>query len=207
METTQFTADFLAGLPLSLKRARDYALQAHGDQMYGDQPYISHLDHVLSILFDVQAPLPVCQAGWLHDVVEDTPRTADDIAAEFGHTVAGIVAAVSVDSNPDLTKRERYLACYDKLNRVGLHAAMVKVADRIANVEATILLWQRDPEKANIYRAWYILDFPHLIGAVAQSAEDSKKLTLLCRILVKVMTALDSPQQTVEDQLALKWAP
>ena len=71
-------------------RARAFAVDAHGEQRYGDQPYVVHLDAVAALL----APFgETAQAiGYLHDVVEDTPVRLQAVREAFGDLVADCVA-------------------------------------------------------------------------------------------------------------------
>lgn len=64
--------------------AREVAKQAHGNQMYGDKPYIYHLDSVYNValehidLFPEDSETILC-ACFLHDTVEDTPLGLDQL--------------------------------------------------------------------------------------------------------------------------------
>ncbi|NLD43828.1 MAG: bifunctional (p)ppGpp synthetase/guanosine-3',5'-bis(diphosphate) 3'-pyrophosphohydrolase, partial [Chloroflexi bacterium] len=79
-----------------LARAIDYAVQAHDSQMrVSGEPYVTHPIEVASILADLRMDMPTIVAGVLHDVVEDTDRTLDDVAAQFGDTVATLVDGVT----------------------------------------------------------------------------------------------------------------
>lgn len=87
-------------------------------------------------------------AAWLHDTIEDTDATREDIAARFDHAVADLVWAVTgVGKN----RKERNADAYAKI-RVAQScfrpAANLKLADRIANVEAS----KNAPDKLAMYR-------------------------------------------------------
>ena len=111
--------------------AREFSIRAHGDQRYGDRPYVEHLFAVVTVLESFGFSDDYVAAGWLHDVVEDTEFTEADIAAAFGERVANLVSAVSGGGD-----RESHVASiYEKIAAYP-DAAVVKLADRIANVEA-----------------------------------------------------------------------
>lgn len=111
--------------------AREFAVAAHGDQRYGDRPYVEHLAAVVDVLEEFGFSDEYVAAGWLHDVVEDTDVTEADIQAAFGEQVAKLVSAVSGGGN-----RETHVASiYEKIEAYP-DAAFLKLADRIANVEA-----------------------------------------------------------------------
>lgn len=107
---------------------------AHKSQRYGDLPYHVHLDAVVAILKEHDATEQQIAAGWLHDVIEDTELIYQDIEREFGAEVASLVDAVSGEGSD----REAHTsAIYRKLKKHPA-ACVVKLADRIANVEACL---------------------------------------------------------------------
>lgn len=117
-----------------LAKAREFAVKAHGGQRYGDRPYVEHLAEVVAVLTDFEYKAQYLCAGWLHDVVEDTPTTLGEIERNFGAEVARLVDAVSGGGD-----RESHVASiYEKIAAYP-DAAIVKLADRIANVEACAL--------------------------------------------------------------------
>jgi len=115
-----------------MEDARSFAIATHAEQRYGGQPYETHLAAVVQVLCDFGYGEPYRQAGWLHDVVEDTSVPLTEIRARFGDTVAAMVDAVT-GLGP--TRQQRNARIYTGL-RACPDAAAVKLADRIANVEA-----------------------------------------------------------------------
>jgi (p)ppGpp synthase/HD superfamily hydrolase len=80
----------------ALNEAIIYATQAHGDQTDKQgQPYILHPLRVMLALAKQHAPIEAQMAAVLHDTVEDTDATLEEITARFGPVVAEIVDAVS----------------------------------------------------------------------------------------------------------------
>ena len=68
-----------------IQRAYHYAEKAHeGQKRLSGEPYISHCVSVAGILAELKVPATLIIAGLLHDTVEDTPVTLEDIRAEFG---------------------------------------------------------------------------------------------------------------------------
>lgn len=113
--------------------AREYAVLAHGGQRYGDGPYQDHLDDVVKILLDYGHTDPeLISAGYLHDVLEDTLVSHDDLEKEFGTCVAKLVYAVT--DGPGMSRIERKMRPLQEIPRTP-GALFVKLADRIANVE------------------------------------------------------------------------
>ncbi|AKV04311.1 GTP pyrophosphokinase [Labilithrix luteola] len=124
--------------------ARALAEARHATQRYGDRPYVFHLDAVREVLrsFDIQGDLAV--AAWLHDVLEDTATSREELRTRFGADVDELVWAVT---GIGATRKERNASAYAKI-RATPRAAYLKLADRIANVEAG-----RDrPDKLAMYR-------------------------------------------------------
>lgn len=119
-----------------VERARRLALVAHGEQRYGADPYQVHLEHVVEVLTRFPHDDVMRAAAWLHDTVEDTPLTLDEVRREAGAEVAAIVAAVT--DEPGATRKARKAATLVKLAAASRSARAVKLADRIANVEASI---------------------------------------------------------------------
>jgi (p)ppGpp synthase/HD superfamily hydrolase len=117
--------------------AKEFALKAHGAQMYGSAPYSVHLDAVAEILKDCGEEAIVI--GYLHDVVEDTSVSLAEIEAEFGAVVAKCVGYLSDAGGGSRSVRKA--AANAKLAAVPAEynvALVVKAADRLANVRASI---------------------------------------------------------------------
>lgn len=118
-------------------KARSFAIAAHGEQKYGDRPYIEHLEAVVDILKPYGEEAAVI--GYLHDVVEDTSESIDNIQSVFGEFVAGCVAIITDEQGKN--RKERKTNTYQKLAGVtGKEslALIVKAADRLANIEACL---------------------------------------------------------------------
>jgi (p)ppGpp synthase/HD superfamily hydrolase len=126
-------SDLSAGLRL----AKVYAAEAHTDQMYGERPYIYHLEQVSTVLQRYRFTDPdLHAAAWLHDTVEDTDVTLEDLA-NAGFSQRTIFLVDCVTQRPGHNRRERAAATYPYTRRDTIAVAL-KLADRIANVEASI---------------------------------------------------------------------
>lgn len=108
-----------------VKDAAKFALKAHGNQKYGSHPYGYHLEKVYQNTVRYGGSEPAKQAGWLHDVIEDTSVTKAEVARAFGGNVAKIVDLVSNRSSKEAT---------NKRIRTSKDAVFVKLCDRLANV-------------------------------------------------------------------------
>ncbi|MFH2039942.1 MAG: bifunctional (p)ppGpp synthetase/guanosine-3',5'-bis(diphosphate) 3'-pyrophosphohydrolase [Chloroflexota bacterium] len=77
-------------------RAYKAAEKAHKDQKrVSGEPYLNHCLAVAAILIEMGLPADVITAGLIHDIVEDTPITLDDIRRDFGDIVANLVDGVT----------------------------------------------------------------------------------------------------------------
>src|ERR1700761_4269679 len=93
--------------PALIQRAYDYSFRAHaGQRGKSGQPYIVHPVGVAGILADLRLDAASVCAGLLHDVVEDTLATTDEIQKEFGAEVAELVDGVTKLSKINFTSKE-----------------------------------------------------------------------------------------------------
>jgi guanosine-3',5'-bis(diphosphate) 3'-pyrophosphohydrolase len=117
---------------LVMARAEDFALKAHAGQTYGNYTYDFHLRSVVSVLRSHGVTdTSLLASGWLHDVVEDTDFSVDDIEKSFGSKVAKLVYAVT--DEPGKSRKERKAKTYSKI-RGNKDATILKLADRCANL-------------------------------------------------------------------------
>jgi (p)ppGpp synthase/HD superfamily hydrolase len=120
----------------------EFATKAHENQMYDDRPYAHHLADVHMYIAWETNNEDVRAAAWLHDVIEDTSVTLDQIAEQFGQQVAGIVMLTTDPSGKN--RKERKTRAHAKLrginrnDQTGAFALLVKTADRLANVQNCI---------------------------------------------------------------------
>ena len=90
-----------------IHRAYRVAEEAHREQKrHSGEPYINHCLAVASILADLRVPPDVVAAGLLHDTVEDTKITLNDIRRDFGNTIAVLVDGVTKLTNLPRVSRD-----------------------------------------------------------------------------------------------------
>jgi (p)ppGpp synthase/HD superfamily hydrolase len=116
--------------------AKRLADVAHHKQRYGTNPYTHHLQAVEEILYrfgfdDYELKI----AAWLHDIIEDTELSYDQVKHGFGERIANIVYAVTNEMGRN--RKERYGKTYPKI-KADRKALILKLADRIANIEQAI---------------------------------------------------------------------
>ena len=140
-----------------IRRAYQAAEKAHAGQTRASgEAYVTHCVAVAGILAELNAPVAVIVAGLLHDTVEDTPLTLDDLRREFGAEVSALVDGVTkltqlprvstFDGRPkrgrptksELAKetlRKTFLAMGDDVRIV-----VIKLADRLHNMRTLVHL-------------------------------------------------------------------
>lgn len=123
-------------LPLLL-RALAFAAHKHRDQRRKDPrraPYINHPIALADLLVNeggVHDPVTLC-AALLHDTVEDTGTTREELRAHFGEQIAAVVMEVTDEKSLDRAERKRRQVAHAP--RLSDRAKLVKLADKIANL-------------------------------------------------------------------------
>ncbi|MQC08350.1 bifunctional GTP diphosphokinase/guanosine-3',5'-bis pyrophosphate 3'-pyrophosphohydrolase [Morganella morganii] len=122
-----------------LKQAYVVARDAHeGQTRSSGEPYITHPVAVACILAEMRLDLETLMAALLHDVIEDTPATFQDIEQLFGTTVAGLVEGVSkLDKLNFRDKKEAQAENFRKMVMAmvkDIRVILIKLADRTHNM-------------------------------------------------------------------------
>jgi hypothetical protein len=123
----------------NINKALELSAKAHLKQIRKgtDIPYITHPYAVGMILLNAGCPEEIVIAGILHDTVEDTVVTLDDIKTAFGEEVASIVAACS-EPDKDLDWEERKQHTIDELKNAPVGIQYVACADKLHNISTMI---------------------------------------------------------------------
>jgi GTP diphosphokinase / guanosine-3',5'-bis(diphosphate) 3'-diphosphatase len=118
-------------------RALEFASRKHSTQRRKDaaaSPYINHpiaLVSILAVEARIRDPDVLC-AALLHDTIEDTETSGDELERHFGARIAGIVSEVTDDK--DLEKHHRKRLQIEHAHALSPAAGLVKLADKIANL-------------------------------------------------------------------------
>lgn len=127
-----------------------FAALAHGEQKVPGSE-MSYVVHISQVAMEVIAALSVenvgdpdlaVQCALLHDVIEDTSTTDAQVEAAFGPAVAAGVQALSKD--PALPKAEQMADSLRRIQGQPREVWMVKLADRISNLEPPPSYWTRE---------------------------------------------------------------
>ena len=135
----------MANKPLDtnlLDSAIIFAVRAHaGTERRGKgYPYIVHPMEAVEIVATMTPDQELLAAAALHDTVEDTDVTVEQIRAEFGERIAALVAAESDEMPAGVSEEEswhaRKQAAIDRLKRARHDAKMVALGDKLSNMRA-----------------------------------------------------------------------
>ena len=136
-----------------IKKAYNLAKEKHGNQCRrSGEPYIIHPMNVAYILANLGMDDETICAALLHDVVEDTDLTNDDLRKEFGDSIADMVAGVTkLGSIRFISVQEQQVENYRKMFLAmgkDIRVILIKLADRLHNMR-TLKYLARDRQIAN----------------------------------------------------------
>lgn len=122
-----------------IKKAYNFACNAHKKQKrISGEPYIVHPEEVAIILFQMGMDVNTMIAGLMHDVVEDTQYTYEDVCKEFGSEVADLVDGVTKLGKIEYKTKEEQQA--DNVRKMllamtkDIRVILIKLADRLHNM-------------------------------------------------------------------------
>lgn len=138
-----------------LFRTLEFVAVKHSDQRRkgaSDTPYVNHLIEVAYLLADVAEVIDsdILIAGLLHDCVEDTDTSLDEVESLFGLTVRELVAALSDDKT--LSKAERKRLVLEHLVSATDAVKLIKLADLCSNIKSVPMDWTS--ERTREYLDW-----------------------------------------------------
>ena len=162
----------MANRPLNtelLDRAIVFAVRAHAgtERRCKGFPYIVHPLEAVGIVATMTSDQELLAAAALHDVVEDTDITLEQIRDEFGERIAALVAAETDELYPEVHDVEswckRKQAAIDRLASASLDAKMVALGDKLSNMRAIARdyavqgdkLWNRFHSKDRKDHEWH----------------------------------------------------
>ncbi len=159
-----------------------------------DIPYIVHPMEAAAIAAALTGDREVIAAAVLHDVVEDTDATREDVARRFGERVARLVASDSEDKMPhlpaDISWKLRKQATLAQLDHADEDEQIVVLADKLSNLRSLYRdyrtlgdgLWQRFNQKDKAQHAWYYRTIAEKLTALRGTAPFEEYTELLDRV-------------------------
>ncbi len=159
-----------------IKKAYEYAKKLHeGQYRQSGEPYINHPLNVAYILADMNADRDTICAGLLHDVLEDTEITKEDIAHDFNQNVANLVDGVTKLSKMNFSsKQDQNLANTRKIITgitEDVRIIIIKLADRLHNMR-TLQFKSEFKQKENALETMEIfVPLAYYIGAYRIKSE------------------------------------
>ncbi|HET6169982.1 MAG TPA: HD domain-containing protein, partial [Terracidiphilus sp.] len=122
-----------------IRKAWDFCVQHHQGQMRASgEPYIIHPLEVAEVLAEMKLDSTAIAAGLLHDAVEDTPATSEQVEADFGDQVAHIVEGVTkIDKIQFANREDRQAENVRKMLLAmvtDVRVVLIKLADRLHNM-------------------------------------------------------------------------
>ncbi len=204
-----------------IRHAFDFAVSAHTPQKREDgTPYVLHVIEVAKTVAEWGADRDTIVAALLHDVLEDTPVTKEEITERFGRHVGllveGITKFTQADLSPDLPldrKIETLRKLFDVM-RLDMRSIIIKLADRLHNVQTINALPTEDRRKRfalETLTVYYKIAFhlgmrevrrifaefcvPHAFPEGAEELRERDRFCIdgekLCRMVAKDLTSRD----------------
>ena len=125
-------------------------------------PYVVHISNVAMEIFVAYQNTPdfnldlAIKLALLHDTLEDTSATFEEISKEFGYEVAEGVLALT--KNEDMPKSERMFDSLFRIKKLSKEVRAVKLADRITNLQVPPKYWSNEKKQNYLQEAIIIMD-------------------------------------------------
>jgi len=167
-----------------VKRAYRFSEVSHqGQQRASGEPYLSHPLEVAGLLVNFKMDVTTVTAGLLHDVLEDTRATKDDLTREFGVEIADLVDGVTkIGKLAFSSKEERQAENFRKMLVAmarDIRVLMIKLADRLHNMRTLDYLVQDKGRKIAEETLDIYAPLAHRLGMAKVKAE-LEDLALRC---------------------------
>ncbi len=154
-----------AGPVQRILAAARFAAEKHAGQKrkgVAQEPYINHLIEVAQLIAASSATLDtnLVMAGLLHDTIEDTGATAEELEQRFGSDVASLVVEVTDDKS--LPKEVRKALQIEHAPKKSPRAQVIKLADKISNLRSILASppanWSQERKRQYIEWAKQVVD-------------------------------------------------
>ena len=179
-----------------LDRAIEFAVRAHaGTERRGKGfPYIVHPMEAMAIVATMTPDQEVLAAAALHDVVEDTDVTVEEIRAAFGDRVASLVACESdivlAELSEEVSWPVRKQAAIDRLAAASHDAKVVALGDKLSNMRAIArdyavrgdALWNLFHVKDRASHAWHYRGLAASLSELSETFAYQEFVELIARV-------------------------
>ena len=174
-----------------IEKAKKYATLAHARinqlRKYTLKPYDVHLKNVATLVASVTQDGSMIAAAWLHDIVEDTPVTFEDLEREFEPDIVTLVRELTDISKPsDGNRATRKQIDRHHLAQSSSRAMTIKLADIIDNCED---ICRHDPKFGSIYLAEIQALLPVLANGEAKLLTKARHKVEECSVLLGITTS------------------
>ena len=173
-----------------VQKAIDFATKVHeGQYRKGtDRPYIVHPMEVGKIVSTMTQDEEIISAAILHDTIEDTDVTYEDLKQEFGTRVADLVAAESEDKSKTWIERKGHTL--EHLKTASQAEKILTMADKLSNIRSMARdyllvgeeLWQRFNMKDKEKQAWYYTSMIDLLKDLNETPEYQEYVRLCGKV-------------------------
>lgn len=157
-----------------IEKAYKFAKAAHEGQerKFTGYPYLSHLEETTQLLWEItdgKADDDDYIAAMLHDVVEDTDITIEEIGRLFGDVVKGLVLELTNDPIEKAKKGKKpYLS--NKINNMSSRAFTIKLCDRLSNVVGL----EHDAIKRDFVK-WYVGETLYILNNLDRDVNEDQE--------------------------------
>lgn len=140
-----------------IERAVSFLVTQYNKSGHNPKPVILHSIRVASLLIEMGYSKNIIIGAVLHDILEDTATTHQEVLDAFGEDILDLIQAVSYDDTiTDPT--EQYKDMYDRIMRYGKDAIVLKAADIALNSLYIPLVTDPDKRKHLVEKGSYFLD-------------------------------------------------
>ena len=173
-----------------INKAIEFATRAHAGQFRKgtSRPYIVHPIEVGDIVSTMTKDEEIISAAILHDTIEDTGVTYEDLKQEFGTRVADLVAAESEDKSKTWIERKGHTL--EHLKTASQAEKILTMADKLSNIRSMARdyllvgeeLWQRFNMKDKEKQAWYYTSMIDLLKDLNETPEYQEYVRLCGKV-------------------------
>ncbi len=166
-----------------LDRALTFAVTAHqgATRRDGHTPYILHCAETAAITATMTDDLEVLSAAVLHDVLEDTAVTNEELETRFGPRITGMVVTLSENKRPQLPPEDTWLIrkeeTIDALAHSSLDEKRICLADKLSNLRGIHRdyqrygedLWELFHQKSRAKQGWYYMRLEQALSVLSDT--------------------------------------